>query len=1328
MPGPFIIKGVTGCFVNGRGVLADYAERQYVSILVDKDPRGAIENGLRVFFEASHQQAMEPHENPGRRGHMGFWTEPAPGCSNGDVNVLYAQFKTRYHGNDHKIYKTKGDLKTKGDGYPRYASYNQSIYITQIIVEDGFQVTEVGSNPAWYWLHVPAPAVPGGYDHPGQIPAGLYGGPALTGQYRVLIDPTGLYGRENGNRGWFWPDSNMGMQSGRNFYDPSDAKNWLTKQKFGVAPNKGTVFQLPVYRKYNGDNSVWKESHEEYAEEKKLITFWGRTGQVPPSEGSGTRWRFGMGASTHNDADQGIIFFHDQVTGKHPVPKPSTCLPNVAFVKDAYQTSDIGWPTDYTFNTPMVDTGPKSEVLLNINSVGNYEQSVYNLLVEVPITDKFGIERVFYVPAPYLKSGDDPNNPYRTTELGGMQGITHKCDFVFPIPRAFDPYAKGYFPSDSGEYLGSQATKDLPFIPANETEVIRTREYNRLAIWAIGEACMGGKISKGQSGQYSSCEYLQPILTGSSPTAVTPSQIGLAGDRGARININGNFVKWFKRQSGEFVEVPEIDTYGTVTSLGEKIPQVCLAPHPAPRSGIDLARWWKPLDQLIEVDQIEIDQDGNLSGVAEQHTTEVLQAFDVSIHSKLRSVDYGTIYNLGLNPTTQELVRSGALYVTNTPDEFLDVSGFTPTTVVSKENKFFYINGSIYLDDLRSVTLNPVEGTDDPNETVVLGQSQFTVVDQPRPGRIKCKLPGWCGPVGLKERRIKEIEGLFDVTIMSDQGGWVTIPEAITLKKANPAHPPEIKTVEPSQGIDGKETVTITSANPGDITAETVCRVYLGAEGPGGVKIYDPLIRGDSGPGVFNYVKDGKIVGITFVPTHNPRLGPGDSPSIKYDLKIRTKVDPFDSDSDIRDLENQTILSTYLEAYTILPPTAPLLPVSSQDFPFRDPTGIFVGSSPPVDPGENFVPIVGTISGMQFLSTSSAEYNNLENAYALSGKNIPRNSVGLDKIIEDPYVHKNVLTENLATDSSPSMVDEATGVIPGTTVHYNLDDPSDAPAGNPLIPVILCTITNQSRLSNINMASTPPFIREDLLIIPDEQIDPYNITKTDGTKGGYYSYLAGFNFDVLDNDQLLIIQNFNSEEDNNKFGLKKLVARDGSNTFDDLNTLEIPPGHYAVHDSGYYLAMNLLGVFGEYKIIRGALVYFGIEEDLEKPEETGGEVLYESSGLGPVENGYGGLLGENLTSAVRHGFSLATDTLTADSIWAYGNPNRPTLRIPGRDRYILVIHDSLVDDYLYPGTGVITHPKSLGAKEYAPSEIILNSNLDRSVSLLPSLDLPLIRD
>ena len=390
----------------------------------------------------------------------------------------------------------------------------------------------------------------------------------------------------------------------------------------------------------------------------------------------------------------------------------------------------------------------------------------------------------------------------------------------------------------------------------------------------------------------------------------------------------------------------------------------------------------------------------------------------------------------------------------------------------------------------------------------------------------------------------------------------------------------------------------------------------------------------------------------------------------------------------------------------------------------------------------------GTIVSLQ------SSLSNIKNVFSnpMSGL-VKRNTLGAGKVI--PGKETTEYPKEIIDEKYPQQLIEKKH---GTRIYIAKDRLFDLPY--PLnAPKISHVVTPFSRLSMLEMA--PPAILEDMLVLPDSTVDIYNI----GAER-FYSYLAGIGLNRLPEDYVLVIENINSNEDDNKIILRKMKGENPA----DFNNLLIPPGEFAVRGDGFLLAMNLANTWSNYFIVKEAIVYFA--PSVQAAEES-------SIGCDDLHNGYGGDNGDVLLEKILKGypsefinghpgiggpddgrgrfafggypgketiywddpasqlagrnsnktppdFELERPTGYTDSVNEIcidsGIQTFATQMMPGRKRYILVVKDMVVKSHVWPGFVELFESYTIGSNEYTAKQNILekidvvyNSERTRSV-------------
>ena len=1347
------ITGVTGCYINGDSHKPPGAQYgQYVSILLSSDPSGFINsitelNTLKVYFETQTQWQMEgttPRANTGFNQSMSeggravgpnssevateykqWYLKPADSedefldknavpegpyvnqiiVSNfkdyhvkkiettTDTPIRYDGGKNIYKGPDTFVIKVTDidvsvddivepgaaigsgtvvePVEYEGTNFIIRATKTEGVLGYQNHIPIGGKVTSVLSvdetftrgdaileldpwentlNYADAWiLNVPAPALPK-MKTSGTSGCGGSKGNA-GGNYRIILDPNNEYENYKLIR------CNPYMR-----YKAKTPDNSAYDDGFKIPPNRGDVEDL------NYSTAQLKEW-----DVPGDITYWGRTGtfySVNNSLNCTIHIKGHGGFAT----DIGVIFFTANPAGTgHKISDPKGCFPNAryltvqqppedpdpeqgGFYRDWASGVDCTLTLNYTGGNPNYSARPAGPVIAHV-------------LTEADITDKFGTNRLFYVPWFNAKQADDySNNYYTQIETGNIPSNlgVNKLYCQPPQPAQFDPFSTGYFWWYTGfKYKGEDKSNYRTYDAYNNSKRFNT--------YTVDSQCRANFISKNDASPYVAPLYLSKLEV---DRVIPYERSAISGDS---ITIKGNFVNYdslvFSRENKyDLINQGEVGGENLVIK-GYSIPTLTVGTLNNKRSAEDIstligAQQAGPLNG-VTVSDMDGSVNGTLPFVPALDTVSG-SLVDICVHSRLRGATSGLSYEDKFmckeNPENLETI---------------DVISITPSVVPNSYNTSIKILGD--LGEVVSITATPT-GVNDAAAQSTFVFDKLLKFNDPQPGGYTCNLPAEGKESEDKKTKIgiNDFFGMYDITIVSNKisrftGESVrlvhTVENAINLTARTG---PKIRLITPIEAIEGFSQIKVYSATPGEITARNLYSIMFGeipvyVMGEGSIQQPEDLIEG------------GDVVGITFyAPDADNEVASNFGRLL--DVKIRTLIDS--NDIPIKtNLNDKTKLSIHFNSIKLIERIDDQLPAFGPSFDFNDPTGIFRGVSQ--------TERMGLINGLKEISTTDPS------AVGYQQSHVSRNTVGLGKSIDgesDKYVIENI--EPLV----PAPPVPRAGLIDApakTDVNYDSGDPTNVPFYYQTVPMILCTISNKSALSQVQWI-TPSYIEEDLLIIPDEEADPFNV--------GNYSYMAGFNFEYIPSDYSLVIQNVNSKE---TFTLDKYINKDrGDGGFDNLKTAVIPPGYFGVDKNGYVLAMNLTGVFGKNKLIREAIVFFADEK----------KMVLEDIGFDSEFNGYTGGKNSDIENNILEGYSSGfryvperNDSTAENGHYINWESKSPT--IPGRGRYILIMHDSLIDDYLYPGFVDLQVAPHVGDKLYAPSTITLNSNLETTTNI-----------
>ena len=1422
------ILTMTGCWINAAGFnIPGKDAGQYVTLLLDSDPTPEIEH-LRVFFEGQGRQLMQ-----GVDPASGFPVAneyrflEAPGGSDSEFPSDQFDFRPTLLGGLGSPTSNSGDcpkpvtyqqwkFPSDADSPTKFSGVYTPVgpYLSQMIMTDFNESDVVRLTNGNYLLNVPAPVLPAWDPQGGQPP----GDPGFLGNYRILLDYTGMYSIDTDSEDIPKPEliENYRMTTVRRARIPPvpNPYRWSHENK-----TNGDSPKVSGYDSIGTGNSLYRGAGnndtrnlisikglggsnnnrglDAYGDDwigddvvpfkPSKISYIGYTGATSTTSEVHS-WRT-MNGPTHaipytlgHGQSIGVIFFSDDYEG----PRPTGVIP------DWEHETRLWVPDGDSFDTWSHRTNEK-KVLYDKNVLGNGSNEFVKprqLLMEAEITDRNGLNRVFYVP--WIRKAGAPEDlldglTIRPQELQDRLGRS-KLNLCPPTLPMFDPFSSGYSPTEFA-HINSGTPQDLeptyantgfgvarlfrlpeqfatyngitldelhaynptetaetagdgwddpsqpllpnidlaislppniplispPFMPQSDKFINEsTRTFSMIS---VSKCCLGSRFSGANRPPGGALKYMRKLEA----RQVIPSRASLI--LRDPIRIIGNFVwswsiDWIEGKTYEITRKPEVDS-GSRNIDGYDVPLVAIGANINNGSA-------ERLDDLTHafqagaLENVEMKEEGGeitgnlpyLPGLEFDDPGETTP-LDISIRGNRRH--WGTAY-----------VAKNLLDASSDPSDQLEFASIEPGSLQNRYGSKLKITA--VLGNVARLYLVPSNVPDPPYEINLTSVRAFS---QPNPGGVTAQLPARASSlVGGTDPAISDIVGMHDLVIASSLG-TATKKEAVAIVSALG---PEISEVSPTLGIQGSQ-IEVKSTMPGEITADNIWSVRLGTN-----VVFEEGVGNHGSIGIHpsDLVEGGKKVGIRF-----PAGRPGSQLQVgmTYDLKIKTLINSLDVPRTEDLVPLKTIESTYLNAFEVIVDPG-VKPGKSESFtgPFREGTDkIFKGKSftitndtipKDVPANAGFFPLVRRLNTQQEGGNDDAG-GGLDQNFGYGILTINRNSLGLGKDVDpsqNPDTSTRYETESIqdAISKTTLRIDQAAQA--SSTINFNNSTkngatgwkgPDDFPIMGVIEPSVMCVTTRSSRLSSIDPSQlgnpTPPFIMEDLLIIPDDKLDPENITSEHG-RGGYYSYIVGFNFQTLPENHVVVIQNINSEEIGNKFSLQRLVDPiTGQSEFEALDRLEIPPGYFAMHENGKLIAMNLVGVFDDYKLIREAIIYFTSDDDdaLNDPTIVGS--------LDPL-NGYGG---EDVVEGTRsgHGLNFITNPMievSSKSIWT--EMDFPS--IPGRGRYILIIHDSLVDDYLYPGFVELKEANKLGLKSYAPSEVSLKTNIERTIKELPSIALP----
>lgn len=1333
------ILAATGCWINSAGFKIPQKESgQYITLLLNSDPTNDISD-LRVFFENMGRYKMYgvtrtprvPLEIRENRKGPNFYTAPYLCQGQGraynqwrqaeGVRVHYQQW---FIGNE--------NISLSSDWWDGKNKWAEGPYVSQIIVQ-GFDDSNVIKlkNNKWL-LHIPAPALPlMEMNEDIHVGTRLDNDNTFLGNWRILLDYSNLYGTDVAVPPS--PDESGGGTGRARIppvCNPLYADN--ISPPSGVPPSKGNGTQLYmddvcvervqyVLTQKTKHREVWVRKHYslspigagvDWLEAEEVIggiSYYGRTGAYA-GEKKSTKI---IDSKTHGHGTSlGVMYFSPSST----VAKPTGTFRDWVHQHWAEEPDKGFW--SYSVK------GQKCRVTLNgIVEEGSSTLAPLQLLLETEITDRAGLKRLFYVPwnakDRSIATGINITNTSLKQQLG-----TNFLEMHSPILQMFDPYSRGY-----NENFVNIETQDeivpAPLVPPFNPRApeFSTPDKRTFTMVYVTKCCKGNKLSGGSRPPGASLKYLKDLEIYN----VVPSRASVVLED--PIRIDGSFVKYAEMKdlgNNDYEilikdELPS-DTYTPSGTGGKPIPRITIGTQLGDES---LPDQFNDVDVLVGhpetvLDRIDAFQAGGVTDLDFSQGTSLSGKLPylpfIESDDPEMEVPVQLRVATQLRHWTKSLIYEGLLTVSSNPDDQLETAGITPSTIANRFGSKFKVNG--VLGSINQIYLVP-SNTPGPTYRIDLQYKQFA---QPVPGGVECTLPAnitdEAGVFGNRSLSIANITGLHDLTIVSSLG-TSTAESALTLVTSAG---PKISQVEPGDLFLGQE-VMVRSEIPGDIKASNVWSIRLS-----GKTVFEEGILSNPSVGVCpeDLVEDGEITGITFIiPDDNSFLS-----STPFDLEISTLVNEFDVPLQANDVPTKTTRSTYLDAFTVSEPEIEP-PITSPSFRFiigDDPTGIYHPSS--IEAGEGS--LITEQQKLKAFPDGPPANTMLVSTYGEFAYN--RNSAGVDKtidneVIELSYARGEALnienSRNLSSLQGSAKIEAFLQPLnnhanQGTSILYDSRQPGvniggyeNAPVFSEPTPKIVCAITNSSKLSHIN-SNTPAFIREDLLIIPDEDVDPF---------GRNYSYLAGFNLHTIPEGYDLIIQNVNNGE---KFALQRLVNRNLSRDPDgeltrngnwiNLPTKDIPPGYFAIHTTGYHLAMNLTSVFKSNKLIRDAIIYFAPSSDV-NTTVIGHQGKY---------NGYGGSTGDTLLDRILTGH--ITGIIGSKS--HVDNPSLPniwdnTSIIPGRGRYILIVHDSLVTSYLYPGLVKLNTARRVSGKDYAPDKISISARTEASTKELPSIRLPI---